>query len=236
MSWSVIYMRSQEGYLNKYTSYSTTLLAPSCNCTNSYSMAMFMIMWLSVDCVHDPSVHTQSLKALCHYIYMWRSMTKPTTLGTMSFWVKATITKYNLWSADHANLKSLAPVGSEIWARMYLDCLYYNFTASIMKHCHCMFLNWFKTTKSYHRQLVWFISHTESQHNMVGFAMDGHIRRNYFLMSSLKWEQQVYNYTMGTANIMVESTDWSIRRLNAKTLSTVWDCQLDNSTKFIFSD
>ena len=143
---------------------------------------------------------------------MWRSMTKPTILGTTSFWVKATITKYNLWSTDHANLKSLAPVGSEIWARMYLDRLYYNFTASIMKHCHCMFLNWFKTTKSYHRQLVWFISHTESQHNMVGFAMDGHIRRNYFLMSSLKWAQQVYNYTMDTPNIMVESTDWSIQR------------------------
>ena len=138
MSQSVIYMKSQEGYLNKYTSYSRTLLAPSCNCTNSYSMAMFMIMWLSVDCVHDSSVHTQSLKALCHYIYMWWSMTKPTTLGTMSFWVKATITKYNLWSTDHANLKSLVPVGSEIWARMYLDCLYYNFTASIMKHCHGM--------------------------------------------------------------------------------------------------
>ena len=49
-----------------------------------------------------------------------------------------------------------------------------------------------KTTKSYHRQLVWFISHIESQCSMVGFAMDGHIRCNYFLMSSLKWAQQVY--------------------------------------------
>ena len=127
--------------------------------------------------------------AHAHGVIMWRSMTKPTILGTTSFWVKATITKYNLWSTDHANLKSLAPIGSEIWTRMYLDRLYYNFTASIMKHCLCMFLNWFKTTKSYHRQLVWFISHTESQHNMVGFAMDGHIRRNYFLMSSLKWAQ-----------------------------------------------
>ena len=43
-------------------------------------------------------------------------------------------------------------------------------------------------------------------------------------------------YTMGTPNITVESTEWSIQRLNAKTLSTVWDCQLENSTKFIFSD
>ena len=95
---------------------------------------MFMIMWLSVECVHDPSVHTKSLKLLCHdmYIYMWRSMTKPTILGTTSFWVKATITNYNLWTTDHANLKSLAPIGSEIWARMYLDHPYYNFTVRIM--------------------------------------------------------------------------------------------------------
>ena len=52
------------------------------------------------------------------------------------FWVKATITNYDLWTTDPANLKSLAPVGSEMWAKMYPDRPYYNFTASAMKHCY----------------------------------------------------------------------------------------------------
>ena len=33
------------------------------------------------------------------------------------FWVKATITNYDLWTTDPPNLKSLTPVGSEIWAK-----------------------------------------------------------------------------------------------------------------------
>ena len=36
---------------------------------------------------------------------------------------KATITNYDLWTTGPANLKSLAPVGSEIWAKMYQDHL-----------------------------------------------------------------------------------------------------------------
>ena len=52
------------------------------------------------------------------------------------FWVKATITNYDLWTTDPPNLKSLTPVGSEIWAKMYPDRPYYNFTASAIKHCH----------------------------------------------------------------------------------------------------
>ena len=39
-------------------------------------------------------------------------------------WVKATITNYNLWTIAPANLKSLACVVMEIWAKIYPDCLY----------------------------------------------------------------------------------------------------------------
>ena len=37
------------------------------------------------------------------------------------FLVKATITKYNLWTIAPANLKSLARVIMEIWDKMYPD-------------------------------------------------------------------------------------------------------------------
>ena len=37
------------------------------------------------------------------------------------FFVKVTITNYDFWTTDPANLKSLAPVGSEICAKMYPD-------------------------------------------------------------------------------------------------------------------
>ena len=37
------------------------------------------------------------------------------------FLVKATITKYNLWTIAPANLKSLACVVMDIWAKMYPD-------------------------------------------------------------------------------------------------------------------
>ena len=40
------------------------------------------------------------------------------------FCVKATITNYKLWTAAPVNLKSLACVVTEIWAKMYLDSLY----------------------------------------------------------------------------------------------------------------
>ena len=40
------------------------------------------------------------------------------------FLLKATITKYDLWTTDPANLKFLAPVGLKIWAKMYPDHWY----------------------------------------------------------------------------------------------------------------
>ena len=41
--------------------------------------------------------------------YMWPSMRKLCIMRWKNFWVKATITNYNLWTIAPANLKSLAP-------------------------------------------------------------------------------------------------------------------------------
>ena len=59
------------------------------------------------------------------------------------FWVTATITNYDLRTTDPANLKSLTLVCSEIWAKMYPDHPYCNFTVNTMKHCHVRCLVWY---------------------------------------------------------------------------------------------
>lgn len=40
------------------------------------------------------------------------------------FWVKAIITNYDFWTTAPANLRSLARIDFEIWAKMYTDRLY----------------------------------------------------------------------------------------------------------------
>jgi hypothetical protein len=52
------------------------------------------------------------------------------------FWVKATITNYNLWTIAPANLKSLARVVMEIWAKIYPDRPYSSIAKKCNEHCY----------------------------------------------------------------------------------------------------
>ena len=101
-------------------------------------------MWSAYPCRVDKTcsdVHTCVHACTCTCTYICTCICDPPWQNQPyctqdRFWVKATITKYDLWTTDPANLKSLTPVSSEIWAKMYPDRPYKNFTASAMKHCH----------------------------------------------------------------------------------------------------
>ena len=69
------------------------------------------------------------------------------------FWVKVTITNYDLWTTAPANLKSLDHVDLEIWAEMYPDHQYWNFTANTMKHWYIR-CTW-KSVYSLFMQSMW---------------------------------------------------------------------------------
>ena len=67
---------------------------------------------------------------------MWPSKRKPCIMCWKKFWVKATITNYNLWTIAPANLKSLARVVMEIWTKMYPDRPYSSFAKNCNEHCY----------------------------------------------------------------------------------------------------
>ena len=72
-----------------------------------------------------------NLYNLCSCQYMWPSTTKTNNIA-LTIIIKATIAGYNLWTAILANLKSLAHVVEEIWAKImkiHQDWSYITFPA-----------------------------------------------------------------------------------------------------------
>ena len=119
------------------------------------------------------------------------------------FWVKTTITNYNLWTTDPANLKSQTCVGSEIWAKGidYIHNDQWGVTwythatplACTMHACTCLSCTWM-----FERGKILYV-HVGYGEEQCSTCMGTRAKKEWSLLRRVCW--QLGRYTKGTSTM-----------------------------------